>query len=82
MCRDLVLEIVDQVADPKDVISMMKRKHEEVECETQNTENKDQSHKRYELNRVFDDNSHNLIDVQALRKSIDKDEEVYKTIVL
>ena len=78
MCRDLVLEIVDQVADPKDVNSAMKRKHEEVECETQTTENKDQSHKRYELNRVFDDNSHNLIDVQALRKSIDKDEEEYK----
>ena len=57
MCRDLVLEIVDQVADPKDVISGMKRKHEEVECETQTTENKDQSHNRYELNRVFDDNT-------------------------
>ena len=36
-CRDLVLEIVDQVADPKDVSSGIKRKHEEVEYEAQTT---------------------------------------------
>ena len=37
MCRDLILEIVDKVVGPKELISGMKRKHEVVECEAQTT---------------------------------------------
>ena len=37
MCRVLILEIVDKVVGPEEVISGMKQKHEVVECEAQTT---------------------------------------------
>ena len=37
MCRDLLLEVVNKVVDPKEESSGIKPKHKEVECEAQTT---------------------------------------------
>ena len=37
MCRDLLLEVLNKVVDPKEELTRMKRKHEEAECEEQTT---------------------------------------------
>ena len=77
ICRDLVLDLVYKVVAPVEESSRINWKHEEVECKTQTTGNKDQSNKRYEGERVFGDNCYNSIDVQALRKSRNMDEQQY-----
>ena len=66
MCKDLVMGSVDkaleQVATQSTIVA------DEMEY---------LSGKRYGLKRSFDDSGHNKIDVQALRKSIIKDEQEY-----
>ena len=64
ICKDLVMGLVDNVL-------------EKMGTQTVDNENKDQNNKRYGLKRVFDDSNKQLIDVQALRKSIIKDEQQY-----
>ena len=66
MCKDLVMSLVDNAL-------------EKVEPQTDSVAdgNDDMSNKRLVLKRVFDDSGHNTIYVQALRKSIIKDEQEY-----
>ena len=67
MCKDLVMSLVDNALEKV-----------EPQTDTVADGNEDMSNKRLGLKRVFDDSRHNTIDVQALRKSINKDELGYK----
>ena len=64
MCKDLVMGLVDNALEKTQTNSIA-------------VGNEDLSDKRCGLKRVFDDSNHNSIDVQALRKSIIKDEQEY-----
>ena len=66
MCKDLIMSLVDNALEKV-----------EPQTDTVADGNEDMSNKRLRLKRVFDDSGHNTIDVQALRKSIIKDEQEY-----